>query len=82
MSHRTVELLNRWVSDTVRAVPAEETEKEARRLAVEFTAFAVDAGLNVEMLEDDIGEDLVSFMIDALQAAADAESRDLAGDDV
>ena len=81
MSHRTVDLLNRWVADTVHAVPAEETQKEAQRLAVEFTAFAADAGVNLEKLEDDIGEDLVSFMIDALQAAADSESRDLAADD-
>jgi hypothetical protein len=72
MSHRTVELLNRWVTDTVRPVPAADIQKEAERLAAEFTAFAADAGFSVEKLEEDVGEDLVGYMIDALEALAEA----------
>lgn len=70
MSHRTVELLNRWVSDTIRPVPPDQTRREAERLAVEFTAFAADAGVNLERLEEDIGTDLVAYMVDALEALA------------
>ena len=55
MSQRTIDLLNRWVAETVRPVPEGDLEKEARRLATEFTAFAADAGVNLENLETEIG---------------------------
>lgn len=77
MSQRTIDLLNRWVADTVRAVPTAEVEKEAKRLATEFSAFAADAGLNVENLETEISEDLETFMADALKAAAGTGDDDL-----
>jgi hypothetical protein len=76
MGHRTVELLSRWVADTVRRVPADQTRKEAERLAAEFTAFAADAGLYLERLEEDIGTDLVIYMVDALEALAAADEGD------
>jgi len=81
MSQRTIDLLNRWIAETVHPVPAAEVEKEAKRLATEFTAFAADAGLNVENLETDISEDLEAFMADALKAAAGTETGDLLDED-
>jgi hypothetical protein len=70
MSKRTLDILDRWVAETVRPVPPDEVEKEAKRLATEFAAFAEDAGVDIENLETEITEDLESFMADALKAAA------------
>ena len=81
MTQHAIDILNRWVAETVRPVPPAEAAKEAARLATEFTAYAEDAGLRVEQLELDIGEDLLSFMKDALQAAADTESDGVLADD-
>ena len=81
MTQHAIDILNRWVAETVRSVPPAEAAKEAARLATEFTAYAEDAGLRVEQLELDIGEDILSFMTDALQAAADAESDGVLADD-
>ena len=69
MSQRTLDILNRWIAETVRPVPVEEIQKEANRLATEFSAFAADAGVDIESLETDISEDLETFMADALKAA-------------
>lgn len=74
MSQRAIDILNRWVAEAVRPVPAERMEKEAIRLAAEFTAYAEDAGLRIENLEVDVGEDIVSYMKDALTEAADAQA--------
>ena len=81
MTQQAIDILNRWITETVRAVPADQTAKEATRLATEFSAYAEDAGLNLEELEIDLGEDLVSHMTDALKAAADAEKGELVVDD-
>ena len=81
MTQHAIDILNRWVAETVRPVPPAEAAKEAARLATEFTAYAEDAGLRVEQLELDIGEDILSFMTDALQAAADAESDGVLADE-
>lgn len=65
-------LLANWIAENVRAVPEEQRNSGAARLAAEFKAYARDAGLGVtdiEELEEDIGEDLVSHMEDALEAA-------------
>lgn len=70
MSQRTLDILNRWIAETVKPVPAEEIPKESKRLATEFSAFAADAGMNLENLETEISEDLQTFMADALKAAA------------
>jgi hypothetical protein len=80
MTQHAMDILNRWVAETVRAAP-EQIAKEAARLATEFTAYAEDAGLNMEELEVDIGEDILSYMRDALLAAADAESDGLLADE-
>jgi hypothetical protein len=77
MTQQAVEILNRWIAETVRAVPEDQTAKEAARLAAEFSAYAEDAGLNLQDLELDVGEDLLGYMTDALLAAADAESAGL-----
>lgn len=74
MSQRAIGILSRWVAETVRPVPAAERPKEAARLAAEFAAYAADAGLNLQKLEEDLGEDLPSFMSDALEAAEETES--------
>lgn len=80
MSRRT-DVLNRWVADTLRAVPPAEIRKEAERLAAEFTAFAADAGMNLERLEEDLGDNLVNYMVDALEAVAAADAGRLSRDD-
>jgi hypothetical protein len=69
MSKLSVDILNRWVAESVRPVPPAEAAREAARLAAEFTAYAEDAGLSVERLEIEIGEDIVSHMREALEAA-------------
>lgn len=74
MSQQAVDILNRWIADAVHAVPPADIPKEAARLAAEFTAYAEDAGLNLEELEVDLGEDLVAHMTDALEAATEAEA--------
>lgn len=81
MTQRAIDILNRWVAETVRPVPPEEIGKEAARLATEFTAYAEDAGLNVQNLETDISEDLKTFMADALKVAAGTGTDDLLEDD-
>jgi len=81
MTQHAIDILNRWVAETVRPVPPAEAAKEAARLATEFTAYAEDAGLRIEQLELDIGEDILSFLTDALQTAADAESDGVLADD-
>ena len=45
MTQHAIDILNRWVAETVRPVPPAEAAKEAARLATEFTAYAEDAGL-------------------------------------
>ena len=74
MTERAIDILNRWIADTVKPVPSEETPREADRLANEFMAYAADAGLNVEKLEVELGEKLVARMTAALETAADVES--------
>lgn len=81
MTQHAIDILNRWVAETVHAVDADQIPKEASRLATEFSAYAEDAGLNLEELEVDLGEDLVSHMADALRAALDAEKGELLTDD-
>lgn len=77
MSKHAVDALARWIAESVRAVPAETRRKEAERLATEFAAYAADAGISIERLEEEIGQDLVSRMEDALQEVADADLDDL-----
>jgi hypothetical protein len=74
MTQRAMDILNRWIAETVKPVQAEDMSREAHRLANEFMAYAADAGLNVGKLETDLGEDLVAKMAEALETAADAES--------
>jgi len=74
MTQRAIDILNRWIAETVKPVPSEEMPREADRLANEFMAYAADAGLNVEKLEVELGEELVARMTEALESAADAES--------
>jgi hypothetical protein len=81
MSQQAVDILNRWMAEALQPVPRAEIPKEAARLAVEFSAYADDAGLNLEELQIDLGEDLVSHMAEALEAAAEAEAGSLLVDD-
>jgi len=80
MTQQAVDILNRWIAETVHAVPAEEADKEAARLLTEFTAFAEDTGLNLEDLEVDLGLGLLPAMKEALLAASGAEAEDLLAD--
>jgi len=76
MSRMATTLLARWIAENVRPVAAEKREQEAARLAAEFVAYAADAGLSpvdLEELEEDIGEDLVGQMEDALADLAAPE---------
>jgi hypothetical protein len=72
MSDRSTDLLARWIAENVHAVPPSQRESESHRLAAEFLAFAEDAGLSaadVAELEEEIGEDIGSHMVDALETA-------------
>lgn len=82
MTHQATELLAGWIAENVRAVPAEERENEAARLATEFVAYAKDAGLGgaeLKELEEDISEKLVDYMEDALEAAGVAANDNESG---
>jgi hypothetical protein len=79
MSKQAVDTLARWIAESVRPVPEDARGKEAERLATEFAAYAADAGINIERLEEELGEDLVSHMEDALEALAARD--DLPDDD-
>jgi protein subunit release factor B len=81
MTQQAVDILNRWIAETVHAVAPEEAEKEAARLVAEFTAYAEDAGLNTEELEVDLGQDLLATMKEALLAASGTETGDLLADE-
>jgi hypothetical protein len=81
MTHHAVDILQRWIAETVHAVAPEEAAKEAARLVTEFRAYAEDAGLNLEELEVDLGQDLLATMQEALIAAAEAEVDVLAPDE-
>jgi hypothetical protein len=72
MSKLAVDALSRWIAEWVRPVHEDAIAKEAERLAAEFTAYAADAGIDIGRLEEDIGEDLTSFMEDALAEAAES----------
>lgn len=76
MTRGAEELLAGWIAENVRAVPDDELEREAARLAAEFTAYAKDAGLSaadLAELEVDIGEDLRTHMMETLAEAAPSE---------
>jgi hypothetical protein len=73
MNRKAAELLERWIAEWVRPVPAAEMHAEAARLAAEFTAYAADAGIRIGHVEEDLGEDLASRMEDALKAAGAGE---------
>jgi hypothetical protein len=70
MSRTATTLLARWIAENVRPVAAPKRAQEAGRLVTEFAAFAADTGLShedLEELEEDIGEDLLGYMEDALE---------------
>jgi len=81
MTQQAVDILNRWIAETVHVVAPEEADKEAARLVAEFTAYADDAGLNLDELEVDLGQDLLATMKEALLAVAVAETGDLLADE-
>jgi hypothetical protein len=72
MNNSPTDLLARWIAENVRPVPPAQRNSEARRLAVEFFAFARDADLSdadLAELEEEIGADLRSHMAEALEIA-------------
>jgi hypothetical protein len=75
MTKQAEDALARWIAESVKPVPTATIRREAERLATEFRAYAADAGINLERLEEDIGEDLVTRMVEALEEAAEAEDQ-------
>jgi hypothetical protein len=73
MSKQGVDSLERWIAESVRPVPSADIHNEAERLAAEFAAYAADAGIDLERLEEEIGEDLVSRMEDALEELSEGD---------
>ncbi len=73
MNKQAIDALARWIAEWVRPVPSDSIRKEAERLATEFAAYAADAGIDLDRLEEEIGEDIVSRMEDALEEAAGAD---------
>jgi hypothetical protein len=76
MRDRSTDLLERWIAENVRPVPPAQRNSEARRLAVEFSAFARDADMSdadLAELEEEIGVDLGSHMAEALDIAGARE---------
>ncbi len=74
MSKQAVDVLTRWIAESVRPVPEHAIGREATRLAAEFAAYAADAGIDTDRLEVEIGQEIVTRMQDALEAAAAAEA--------
>jgi hypothetical protein len=79
MSKLALDSLSRWIAEWVHPVPAAAIPKEAARLAAEFTAYAKDAGISTEHIEDELGEDLAAYMEDALVEAAESDSHSPGG---
>ncbi len=76
MAQAALDLLKRWMAETIRAVPEADIESEATRLAGEFTAYARDAGLSaadLAELEEDMAATLENRMEEALKAASEAD---------
>ena len=73
MSKQTIDALNRWIAEWVRVVRRNSIPKEAERLATEFAAYATDAGIDLDRLEEEIEQDIVSRMEEALEEVADAD---------
>ncbi len=73
MRKQSVDALARWIAEWVRPVPSNSIPKEAARLATEFGAYAADAGINVQHLEEEIGQEITSRMQGALEEMSGAE---------
>ena len=70
MSDRAREFVDHWESEHVEAVTHSEKRKEAERLASQCREDAARAGISERDLEDAVGGDLISNMLEALEAAA------------
>ena len=69
MSDRAKEFVDYWEFEHVEAVASSEKSKEAERLAVLCREDAIRAGISEQDLEIAVGGDLVSNMLQALEAA-------------
>ena len=78
MSNRAIQFLNHWVTEHVNAIPYPEHLAEARRLAKECVTDAKKKGISKKELEEDLGQDLVSELKDALNTRADEEVKRMA----
>jgi hypothetical protein len=65
-----LDFLDRWEADHVEAVPADQRDKEAERLAANCREDAIRAGIVIAELEQASGGDLVKSFRDALDEAA------------
>jgi hypothetical protein len=82
MAQGALDLLTRWMEENVRAVPSDDLRSEAMRLVGEFKAYARDVDLSdadLEELEEDLAETLVSHMEDAVRAASASNDNSASG---
>jgi hypothetical protein len=70
MSDRAKEFVDHWESEHVEAVIDSEEAKEAERLALQCREDALRAGIAEQDLEDAVEGDLISNMLQALDAVA------------
>jgi hypothetical protein len=76
MGSRVSELFERWSNEHVNAIPYPEHLNEAQRLDKQFRAHAQATGVaeqELQKLEEDLGQDLVSEFRDRLDARTNEE---------
>lgn len=72
-----ITLLTQWSGENVAPVEPTQRQSEAKRLAAEFTAYALDTGLSgsdLAELELELGESLESYMAELMRAEDDPGS--------
>lgn len=86
MSNWPEEFLEQWVENNVELGPyplEDEVDPEAERLAANCISAAQQEGISKTALEQAAGEDLVAYMTQAMENAANAElERQLAKDNL
>ena len=86
MNDLTIAFLERWIEEHVIPVPAGKQLAEAERLAAACIRDAAEEDISEDELteiaiEDSDGDDLVAYMVKALERAELEELDDLIGDD-
>lgn len=79
-----IEFIENWVAENIQAEPyasEEGPDPHAVQYAKQCAATALESGFSKDDLENAIGDDLISYMTDAINASADAEVERLASKD-